>query len=150
MNRLSKMSHWITRLILAFPTLLFLTIGIRGLSNVTTALEARGIAFTSSMGVTVARVGFGAFPLACGLFLIGCLFFERRLLTALSFVATLDLVVLIVRVAGMFADSSVRENMPLVRAELVLLLLTTIGLAIEFIRRRRLTMTPLSAAALTR
>ena len=144
-----RVSTWITRLILAFPTLLFLTIGIRGLSNVTTALGPRGIAFTSGMGLTVARVGFGAFPLACGLFLIGSLFFERRLLTALSFVATLDVVVLIVRIAGMFADASIPENMPLVRAELVLLLLTAIGLVIEFFRRRHV-VTPPSAAMVTK
>ena len=62
---------------------------------------------------------------------------ERYLLAALAFVATLDVVVLIVRVAGMFADSSVRENVPLVRAELVLLFLTVIGSLIEFFRRRR-------------
>lgn len=59
------------------------------------------------------------------------------MLAALAFVATLDVVVLIVRVAGMFADSSVRENVPLVRAELVLLFLTVIGSLIEFFRRRR-------------
>jgi serine protease DegS len=77
-----------------FPALLFLSIGIRDLSNIVTVMGGRGIAFTSGNGVTVARVGFGGFPLGCGLFLLGCVPFERRLLAALAFVATLDLAVL--------------------------------------------------------
>ena len=149
MNRFWKVSPWITRLILTFPTLLFLTIAIRNISNVT-AMGVRGIAFTSGGGMTVARVGFGAFPLAFGLFLIGCLFFERHLVTALSLVATVDLVVLIVRVAGMYTDSSVSENVPLVRAEVVLLLLMAIGFLVEFLRRRRAVGTALSNAAIAR
>ena len=50
---------------------------------------------------------------------------------------TLDVVVLVVRVAGMFADSSVAENMHLVRAEVLLFLLTATGILIEFFRTRR-------------
>ncbi len=141
MNRPWKLSPWITRFILMFPALLFLGIGVHDLSNVTTIMGARGIAFSSGNGVTVARVGFGAFPLACGLFLLGCVFFERYMLAALAFVATLDVVVLIVRVAGMFADSSLSENMPLVRAEVLLFFLTGMGILNEFSRRRRVAAT---------
>lgn len=136
MNRFWKLAPWITRLILALPTALFAAIGIRYLTNVTAAGE-RGIAFTSGMGMTVGRVGFGAFPLACSLFLLGCLFSERRLLTALAFVATLDSVVLAVRIISMFADSSIQENMGLVEAEVFLLVLSAAGLLFEFGRRRR-------------
>jgi hypothetical protein len=136
MNRFWKLAPWITRLILALPTALFAAIGIRYLTNVT-AVGERGIAFTSGMGMTVGRVGFGAFPLACSLFLLGCLFFERRLLTGLAFVATLDSVVLAVRIISMFADYSIRENKGLVEAEVFLLVLSAAGLLFEFGRRRR-------------
>ena len=102
-----------------------------------TAVGVRGIAFTSGMGMTVGRVGFGAFPLACSLFLLGCLFSERRLLTALAFVATLDSVVLAVRIVSMFADSSIQENLGLVRAEVFLLVLSAAGLLLELGRKRR-------------
>jgi hypothetical protein len=146
MNRFWKFSPWITRFILMFPALLFASIGIRDLSNIITVMGGRGVAFTSGNGVTVARVGFGAFPLGCGLFLLGCLFFERYLLAAFSFVATLDLVVLVVRIAGMFADSSVPENMPLVRAEVLLLVLTGTGILIELFRRRRVVSAQLAPA----
>ncbi len=136
MNRFWKLAPWITRLILALPTALFAAIGIRYLTNVA-AVGERGIAFTSGMGMTVGRVGFGAFPLACSLFLLGCLFSERRLLTALAFVAILDSVVLAVRIISMFADYSIRENKGLVQAEVFLLVLSAAGLLFEFGRRRR-------------
>lgn len=144
MNRFRKLSPWITRFILMFPALLFLRIGIRDLSNIITVMGGRGIAFTSGNGVTIARVGFGAFPLGCGLFLLGCVLFERYLLAALAFVATLDLAVLSVRIVGMFADSSVSENVPLVRAEVFLLFLTAIGILNEFFRKRRVAATQLA------
>lgn len=136
MNRFWRLSSWITRLILLLPTALFAAIGVRYLANVA-AVGERGIAFTSGFGTTVGRVGFGAFPLAFSLFLLGCLFFERRVLTGLAFVATLDSVVLVVRIISMFADSSVQQNMGLVRAEVLLLALTSAGLLLEFGRRRR-------------
>lgn len=136
MNGFWKLSRWITRLILLLPTALFATIGVRYLANVT-AIGERGIAFTSGFGTTVGRVGFGAFPLAFSLFLLGCLFFERRVLTGLAFVATLDSVVLVVRVISMFADSSVQQNLGLVRAEVFLLAITAAGMLLEFGRKRR-------------
>jgi hypothetical protein len=137
MSTFQKVAPWITRLILMVPVALFAAISVHYISHVTTAAGARGIVFVSGMGMTVARVGFGAFPLACGLFLLGCIFFERRLLTALAFVATLDSVVLVVRIASMFADSSVQENMTLIKAEVFLLALTAVGIIIELTRRRR-------------
>lgn len=136
MKAFREVAPWITRLIVTFPTALFATIGIHNLSHLTTAAGGRGIVIVSGMGMTVGRVGFGAFPLACALFLLGCVFSERRLLTALALVATLDSVVLIVRIAGMFADSSVQENMRLVRAEVLLLVLTGLGVFIELARRQ--------------
>lgn len=137
MKKFWQLSHWITRIILLLPAAVFLMIGIRNLSHLTAATGARGITFASGMGMTVGRVGFGGFPLACGLFVLGCLFSEDRLLTALAFVATLDSVVLVVRIASMFADASVQQNLGLVRAEIFLLLLAASGFLIEFGRRRR-------------
>ncbi len=131
-----KIAPWVTRLIVTFPAVLFATLGIHNLSHLTTALGARGIVFVSGPGMTVGRIGFGAFPLGCGLFLFGCVFSERRLLTALAFVATLDSVVLVARVISMYTDSSIRENIGLVRAEVLLLLLTGIGIIVELARKR--------------
>ena len=137
MKAFGKVAPWITRLIVIIPTALLATIGIQNVLHPTAVAGARGIVFVSGMGMTVGRIGFGAFPLACGLFLLACMFSERRLLTALTFVATLDSVVLVVRIAGMFADSSFQENMRLVGAEVLLLIVTCVGLLIETNRKQR-------------
>lgn len=137
MKTFTKIAPWLTRLIVALPAALFATIGFQNVSHPAAAAGARGIVFVSGMGTTVGRVGFGAIPLACSLFLLACMFSERRLLTALAFVATLDFVVLAVRIFGMFADSSVQENIRLVRAEVLLLVLAGAGLLIERARSRR-------------
>jgi hypothetical protein len=136
MSAFRKIAPWISRLIMLVPILLFVALGVHFLFHVTAAAGARGIVFVSGMGMTVARIGFGAFPLGCGLFLLGCVFSERLLLTAFAFVATLDSVVLVVRIASMFSDSTVQQNIRLVRAEVLLLALTLAGVLIELARRR--------------
>jgi hypothetical protein len=135
MNSFGRVAPWITRLIILLPITLLLALGIHFVSHVTAAAGARGIVFASGMGMTAARIGFGAFPLGCGLFLLGCVFSERRLLTALAFVATLDSVVLVIRIASMFSDSTVRQNMRLVGAEVLLLVLAVTGGLIELARK---------------
>lgn len=136
MNNSWKLSQWITRLLLVPPALIFTLVGIRGLTHLTSDLGARGIAFTSGLGITTGQVGFGAFPLACALFLIGCLFSERLLPVALAFVGTLDSVVLAVRVISMRANNSTAGNMRIVVAEIILLALVAAGSLIELARRR--------------
>jgi len=54
----------------------------------------------------------------------------------LGIVATLDFVILIVRLLSIPVDHSLQENLPLVRAEVVLLLLCLTGITVEFGRRR--------------
>jgi len=149
MSKFWRLSPWITRLILLFPATIFVRIGVRGVANIAAAIGERGLVFTSGNGATIARVGFGAFPLACGLFILGCMVFESCLPAALGLVLTMDVLVLIVRVVGMYADSSVAENMHLVRAEVLLFFLTSAGIVIEFLRRRRGDHAKLSSATVS-
>jgi membrane-anchored protein YejM (alkaline phosphatase superfamily) len=102
------------------------------------AATAVGISFVTPLGMTIARVGFGAFPLACSLFTLSCLLSSRRLLTGLGFVATVMGAVLVVRVFGMLADGTIEENMHLVIAEVVFLVLMLVGMTIERGRRQQL------------
>lgn len=136
MKNFWKFAPWITRLLLLPPSFIFTTVGIRGLAHLTSDLAARGVAFTSGLGITTGHIGFGAFPLACALFVIGCLFSERLLPVALAFVATLDSVILVVRVISMRATGSSAENMRIVIAEIILLILVAAGSLIELARRR--------------
>ena len=64
MNRFWKVSPWLVRLVLLPPTVIFALIASRYLLNPIQAASAVGIAFTSPLGITIARVGFAGFPLA--------------------------------------------------------------------------------------
>jgi hypothetical protein len=138
MSNFWKNSHWVSRLILTPPTLIFAMIASRYLFNPVQAATAVGISFVSPQGMTIARVGFGAFPLACSLFTLSCLVSSRQLLTGLSFVATVMSTALVVRVFGMLADSTSKQNMHLVVAELVFLALMLVGVFIERGRRQQI------------
>jgi hypothetical protein len=137
MKRLWRLAPWLTRLILLPPTLIFALIASRYLFHPVQAATSVGISFVSPLGLTIARVGFGAFPLACSLFTLSCLVSSRRLLTGLGFVATVMSAALVVRVFGMLADGTTKQNMHLVVAELVFLALMLVGVFIERGRRQQ-------------
>ena len=130
-----KLAPWLTRLILLLPIVLFARIGLPHALHPVETLAVRGISFSSGFGVTTARIGFGAFPLGLSLFLLGCFLSERWLLIGLTLVATMDAVLLVVRIFGMMADGSVQENMRLVNAEVILLIVMGAGIFLELSRR---------------
>jgi len=138
MTRFWKFAPWLTRLMLLAPTVIFALIASRYLFDPIQAGAAVGIALNTPMAITVARVGFGGFPLACSLFTLSCLVSTRRILTGLGFVALIMAVALIVRVSGMRVDGSIRENLGLVRAESIMLVVFIFGLFIERGRRNQL------------
>lgn len=137
MQRFWKLAPWLTRLVLLLPVVLFAQIGIPHAIHPVETLAVRGISFSSGFGVTTARIGFGAFPLGLSVFLLGCILSEHGLLTGLSLVAVIDAVALAVRIVGMTIDASVQENMRLVDAEIVLLILMCSGIFVELGRRAR-------------
>src|SRR5215469_7562302 len=130
-----NIAPWLTRLILLPPTVIFALIATRYIAHPVASAAARGIVLPPGLGVTIARVGLGGFPLGCSIFLATCLLSKRRLLTGLTFVAIMISVVLAVRVFGMTADSTVQENLKLVNAEAGLLAVTGFGLFVELSRR---------------
>jgi hypothetical protein len=138
MNKFWRFAPWLMRLMLVAPAVIFALIASRYLFHPVHTGEEIGLTFNTPLAITVMRVGFGAFPLACSIFILSCLVSTRRILTGLGFVALIMGVALIVRVFGMFADSSVRENMALVRAEAVMLVIFTVGVFVERARRHQL------------
>src|ERR1700693_358647 len=135
MENVWKSSPWLTRLVLLPPTVIFTLIASRYIAHPVASAAAQGIILPPGIGVTIARVGLGGFPLGCAIFLATCLLSSRRLLTGVTFVAILVGVVLLVRIFGMNADSTVRENLKLVNAEIGLLVVTGVGLIVELRRR---------------
>jgi hypothetical protein len=138
MTKFWKFAPWLTRVMLLAPTVIFALIASRYLFDPVHAGAADGLAFNTPMAITVTRVAFGAFPLTCSIFTLSCLVSTRRILTGLGFVAMIMAVALIVRVSGMLVDGSVRDNLGLVRAESVMLVLFIIGVFIERGRRNQL------------
>jgi len=137
MNKFWKVAPWLSRLMLLPPTAIFALIAARYLADPVASAAAQGIVLPPGLGVTIARVGFGGFPLGCSIFLATCLLSERRVIIGLTFVAIMIGVVLGVRVFGMTMDSTVQENLKLVNAEAGLLAVTGFGLFLEWSRRRR-------------
>jgi hypothetical protein len=70
---------------------------------------------------------------------------RRRILAGIYMVLTIDIVALLVRIIGMVIDNSVKENIPVLVPETVLLIVSLIALNVE-LRRRRKEMESLPAA----
>ena len=143
MEKLWRIAPWFVRLILVPPTFIFGMIATRYILHPAQNAAMVGIALTSPLGATIARVGLGGFPLACSLFTLWCLISRRRVLTGLTFVTILVSAVLAVRAFGIAVDGTAAQSMHLVRVEAILLTVFVAGLAMELTRRRR---QPLHAA----
>jgi hypothetical protein len=134
--RLSRAAALFTRLPLTMVALIFTLIGIKYLINPVHAASAAGITFTSPGGITVARVGFAAFPLSFAVLALSCLVSARRVLAGLYMVLTVMAMVIAVRVVGMVLDHSA-ETARLLAPEGVLVTLAVLGIRLEIGRRRR-------------
>lgn len=135
---------WISRLPLIAVTAIFTVIGLKFLISPVSSAAAQGISFTSNVGITVARIGFSAFPLAFAIITLSCLVSKQRLLTGLYIVVTVIAVALVVRVFGMIVDNSVKESMHVLAPEVVVGVLSVVGLNLEKNRRRLQTATAVS------
>lgn len=135
MEKLWRFAPWVSRFVLLPPTVIFALIASRYITHPVASAAAQGIVLPAGLGVTIARVGLGGFPLGCSIFLFTCLLSQRRVMTGLTFVAIMASVILGVRIFGMTADATVQENLHLVHAEMGLLVVTGIGLFVELGRR---------------
>jgi hypothetical protein len=131
MNTFWKAAPWISKVIVLLSTVIFIVISFQPIAHLAATAAGQGIAFTSPLGPTVFRVAFAGFPLGCAAFLVNCLLSSRRTLTGLIFSALVLGIVLVVRVYSMEVDSSVQQSMPLVIAEIVLVAITLVGIALE-------------------
>lgn len=122
---------------LIMVTIIFAMISLRYLKDPVKAAAAAGIAFTSPDGVTVARVGFGGFPLAIAILAFTSLLSTRRLLPGLYMVFTVVTVVIMVRLLGIAVDHSTVQNLRLLVPEAVLLGASIVALLVESDKSRQ-------------
>jgi hypothetical protein len=132
-----------TRVPMIGLTVVLVLIAARYLINPAQSAAAAGISFTSPGGITVARVGFAAFPLAFAAFFLSCLFSQHRVLTGLRTELILLGNVIGVRLLGMALAHST-ETAKLLVPELVMAALCTFAIRLETNRREREQVTALT------
>jgi hypothetical protein len=117
-------------------TIVLTLIAFRYLANPVQAAAETGITFTSPGGITVARVGFAAFPLAFATFFVTCLFSQRRILDGLKIELILLGIVIGVRALGMVLTHS-SETAKLFAPEFVMTALCVLAIRLELNRQKR-------------
>lgn len=124
-------ARWISRGVLLAVTVILALISEKFLFHTTAEAAARGITFASPIGVTIARVGLGGFPLACAIVTVVCLLSAERVRSGLWFVIVLFGAVLGVRVIGAATDGSMAASIPLIVPEVVFLVLSSAAIALS-------------------
>jgi hypothetical protein len=138
MSTLWKMSPWIGRLIVLAVAGLFMMISLKFVLDPQHAAASAGITIAPGIGTTNTRAGFGGFPLGFAAILLFCLFSPRRLLAALSSIATVAAVILAVRLFGAARDATFAGSAHLLIPEAAILVVSLLAAAIEAGRRRHL------------
>jgi hypothetical protein len=126
----SRIAGLFRRAPLAMMTVIFTLISFRYLAHPVSSAAEAGINFTSSSGITIARVGFAAFPLSLAILAFASLISARWRLAGLYMVLTVDSVVMLVRILGFWLDHSI-ASAPLLVPEAVLLTLSIIAIRLE-------------------
>ena len=115
--------------ILLAATAILVTISQKFLFDPSAQAAARGITLSTPLGVTIARVGFGGFPLASAIITATSLF-TGRVRRGLWFIVILFGTVLAVRIASGSANGTLAASVPLILPEVVFVALSVIALAI--------------------
>ncbi|MBV9340288.1 MAG: hypothetical protein JO159_05285 [Acidobacteria bacterium] len=131
----SRIAVVLRRAPLIMMLVIFSLISVKYLSNPIAAAAAVGISFTSPGGITIARVGFAAFPLSMAILAFASLLSTRWRLAGLYMVLTVDAVVMGVRIFGTLVDHST-ASAHLLAPEAVLLGLSTIAIRLEAAAQR--------------
>src|SRR5260221_14577082 len=84
MKRFPRGVIWFNRIVVGAATFIMTAIAIRQLRDPIGATAAMDIVLRSPTAVTIARVGFGGFPLGFAAALAGCLMSTRRVLTGVA------------------------------------------------------------------
>jgi hypothetical protein len=135
MTRWLPHTVWLSRLVLLAAVTLFTAIALRGIFDPIGSSAVHAISLGSPAGITVARVGFGGFPLAFALILAACLSAERRLASGLAVLMLVASVLTAARLLGLVLDGPAPFTVHVLKPELALVLASATAFALE---RRRL------------
>jgi hypothetical protein len=129
-TRLSRISAVVCRAPLFMMTVVFTLISFRYLSDTVGAAAAVGIDLASPGGITTARVGFGAFPLAFAILAFVSLVSARWRLAGLYMVLTIDSIAMAVRACSIITVHSA-ASARLFGPEAVLFILSLFAIRLE-------------------
>jgi pimeloyl-ACP methyl ester carboxylesterase len=102
---------------------------IGGLAGINTfGWKPAGPAFRA---ITIVRVGFGGFPLGFAAALLGCLLSPTRVLSGLSLHLAVMAAATIARIQGIVLDGLTPYNLALLRPEILLCVLSIVGIVLE-------------------
>ncbi|HWF95189.1 MAG TPA: hypothetical protein VG291_09560 [Xanthobacteraceae bacterium] len=133
-----KLSPWLSRLVILAVAGLFAMISFKFVLDPRNAAASSGIMLESAIGYTNTRAGFGGFPLGFAAILVFCLFSSRRLLAALTSIATVAAAILAVRLYGAGQDGTFGQSAHLLIPEAAILAVSLLT-ALTETRRRALT-----------
>jgi len=136
MNGTSRGVVWFNRLVLTAAAFIMVMIAFRNLRDPVGATQPSGVVIASPTGMTVVRVGFGGFPLGFAVALVACLVSTERLLGGLYLLASVIGAATLARIQGLVLDGATPYNVGLLRPEIVLCVLSLVGIALERRRRR--------------
>jgi hypothetical protein len=130
-----RFTPWLNRLVLFLVTVLFSLIAFRYITDPIGATSPFKISLGTPAAVTNMRV-VGAMFLGIAIVSLACLVSIKRHLAGLAVFVPIIVVVTAVRVFGFEVDGSDHATLQVLIPEVLLLLLSSLGLYLEFRRRR--------------
>jgi len=138
MDTISRIGLWQGRIVLTAATVIFTLISLRYLIDPVGVANEFKISLGTATAITNLRVAFGAFPLGFAIIVFSCVISTKRLLRGLFFFGTIIGVVTAVRIYGVLTDGATPESLKVLRPEIVMLMLSIVGILLEMRRRRLL------------
>jgi haloalkane dehalogenase len=136
MTAVVRGSVWMNRVLMIAATALFVMIAVKYIAHPIDAVTPHAITLGSPEAITNTRVS-GSIFLAVAMILVGCMV-SGRLLGGLVVLAVLSTVVLAVRLLGLALDGPGPFTVQVLKPEVVLTVLSIVGVALERARQRAL------------
>jgi hypothetical protein len=136
MSKSARGIIWFNRLLLVAATFIMTMIAARNLWDPIGATQPMGIVLSSPTAVTVVRVGLGGFPFGLAVALFGSLISAERLLAGVYLLLAVIGAATVARVQGIVLDGPTPYNVGLLRPEVLLCVLSIVGIVLERRRRR--------------
>jgi hypothetical protein len=136
MDNLSKIGIWINRIVLLFVSVLFFSIGIRNILSPLKSAIKSDIVLNSATALSVARVSMGAFPLGFAIIILTSLFLKRGMFGGVLSVFIIVVITTIVRITSLQIDGHSDFGEKVLIPEIILTILSGIGLYLELYRRK--------------